>query len=181
MFRTLALLLTAVVGSAGPAAAQASGTLTHNGTAMPIKAVVAVWDAKDPSVKFHLLPVVPTAAQVASLQKGDTMWLLETPGPDPKKWPATPYGSLRVNWGFDPQAVGDMAKAWTDVYVFGVGRPNSNLNFSLTAGELKGTLTGALKEGSTVTFAATGEGTLDKDKVTWDVKATARLLPKLAR
>jgi hypothetical protein len=176
----LALLASPLALASRPASAQATGTLTHNGTVMPVKGVVAVLDAKKPTVKFHVLPFVPTPAEIALLQKNDTMWLLEKPGSDPRRWPAAPHGSFRLSWPMDPKAAGTFAKAWTDVYAFGVGRPNSNLNFSLTEGELKGTLTGALKEGATVTLTSTGEGNMENEKLTWDVSLTTKLVPSLA-
>lgn len=57
--------------------------------------------------------------------------------------------------------------------------PNSNLNFSLTAGEVKGTFTGAVKAGSTVTLVTKGEGSLDAGKVSRDLNLTAKVLPVL--
>ncbi len=178
---TAALVVTALATSGRVAAAQGAGTMTHNGVAMNVKGVVAVWDAKRPAVAFYLLPFEPTAAEVALLQKRDTMWLLEKDRTDPNMWKPMPYGSLTLNWSFEPKAVGDLTKAWTDVYSFAIGRPNSNLNFSLTGGELKGTLGGPLQEGSLVTLATTGQGEMEKDKLSWNVKLTAKLLPALAR
>ena len=177
---TAALVLAAAL-SAREAPAQVSGTLTHDGTPMPVKAAVAVWDAKRPALKIHFLPFVPTAQETAALQKNDTFWLLEKPGPDPKKWPATPHGSITLSWTFDPKSAGTLAKAWADVYAFGIGRPNSNLNSSLTEGELKGTLTGGVQDGSTVTFTSVGTQDFEKDKLAWDVKVTTKVLPALAR
>lgn len=169
------------VALAPPASAQATGTLTHNGTVMPVKAAVAVWDAKRPALKVHFLPFVPSAQETAALQKNDTFWLLDKPGSDPKKWPASPHGSITLNWSFDPKSAGNLAKAWADVYAFGIGKPNSNLNSSLTEGELKGTLTGPVKDGSTVTFASAGEQKFESDTLKWDVKVTTKVLPALAR
>jgi hypothetical protein len=108
-------------------------------------------------------------------------WLLSKPGTDPKKWPASPHGSITLSWSFDPKSTGTLAKAWADVYAFGIGKPNSNLSSSLTEGELKGTLTGPREEGSTVTFNGAGEQSFDSDKLAWDVKVTAKVLPALAR
>lgn len=176
----VAALLVLALSSAA-ASAQVAGTLTHNGTPVAVKGVVAVWDAKRPALKVHLLPFVPSAQETAALQKNDSFWLLDKPSSDPGKWPASPHGSITVNWSFDPKSAGNLAKAWADVYAFGIGRPNSNLNFSLTEGELKGTLTGPLKEGSTVTFETTGEGSMEKDKLTWDVKLTTKVLPAIAK
>ena len=180
MVWSAALALVAAL-SAREATAQVSGTLTHDGAPMPVKAAVAVWDAKRPALKIHFLPFVPTAQETAALQKNDTFWLLEKPGPDPKKWPATPHGSITLSWTFDPKSAGTLAKAWADVYALGIGRPNSNLNSSLTEGELKGTLTGPVQEGSTVTFTSAGDASFEKDKLAWDVKVTTKVLPALAR
>jgi len=161
--------------------AQTGGTLTHNGTPMAVRGVVAVWDAKRPALKIHLLPFVPSAQETAALQRNDTMWLLKKPSIDPGRWPANPHGSITLNWSFDPQSAGTLGKAWADVYSFGIGAPNSNLNFSLTEGELKGTLAGVPKEGATVTFSSMGQGSLEKDTLAWDVKVTTKVLPALAR
>jgi hypothetical protein len=181
MVVSVAALVSSVALSSHPASAQVAGTWTHNGTAMPVKAAVAVWDAKRPALKVHFLPFVPTAQETAALQKNDTFWLLDKPGSDPKKWPATPHGSITLSWSFDPKSAGNLAKAWADVYAFGIGKPNSNLNSSLTEGELKGTLNGPVKDGSTVTFNAAGEQSFEKDKLTWDVKVTTKVLPALAK
>jgi hypothetical protein len=178
---SVAALVSSVALSSRPASAQVTGTLTHNGTAMPVKAAVAVWDAKRPALKVHFLPFVPSAQETAALQKNDTFWLLDKPGSDPKKWPASPHGSITLSWTFDPKSAGNLAKAWADVYAFGIGKPNSNLNSSLTEGELKGTLTGPVKDGSTVTFNSAGEQSFEKDKLTWDVKVTTKVLPALAK
>ena len=121
------------LAAASVASAQVAGTLTQNGVAMPVKAAVAVWDAKKPALKVHLLPFTPSAQETAALQKNDTFWLLDKPSSDPKKWPASPHGSITLSWTFDPQAAGDLGKAWADVYSFGIGRPNSNLNTTSTA------------------------------------------------
>jgi hypothetical protein len=163
------------------ASAQVTGTLTHNGTVMPVKAAVAVWDAKRPALKVHFLPFVPSAQETAALQKNDTFWMLDKPSSDPKKWPASPHGSITLSWSFDPKSAGNLAKAWADVYAFGIGRPNSNLNSSLTEGELKGSLTGPVKDGSTVTFDSAGSADFEKDKLAWDVKVTTKVLPALAK
>ena len=183
--RAVACIASLVVSSAvlpgREASAQVTGTLTHNGTVMPVKAAVAVWDAKRPALKVHFLPFVPSAQETAALQKNDTFWLLDKPGSDPKKWPASPHGSITLSWSFDPKSAGNLAKAWADVYAFGIGKPNSNLNSSLTEGELKGTLTGPVKDGSTVTFSSAGEQSFEKDKLTWDVKVTTKVLPALAK
>jgi hypothetical protein len=176
-----AAVLAAMALAGRDAGAQASGTWTHNGTAMPVKAAVAIWDAKRPALKVHFLPFEPSAQETAALQKNDTFWLLDKPGSDPKKWPATPHGSITLSWTFDPKSAGTLAKAWADVYAFGIARPNSNLNSSLTEGELKGTLTGPVKDGSTVTFTSAGEVSFEKDKLAWDVKVTTKVLPALAR
>ena len=183
--RAVARIASLVVSSAvllgRPASAQTTGTLTHNGTVMPVKAAVAVWHAKRPALKIHFLPFVPSAQETAALQKNDTFWLLDKPGSDPKKWPASPHGSITLSWSFDPKSAGNLAKAWADVYAFGIGKPNSNLNFSLTGGEVKGTFTGAVKAGATVTLVTKGGGSMDAGKVTWDLNLTAKVLPALAR
>ena len=178
---SMAALASTVALSSRPASAQAQGSWTHNGTAMPVKAAVAVWDAKKPALKVHFLPFEPSAQETAALQKNDTFWLLSKPGSDPKKWPATPHGSITLSWSFEPKEAGNLAKAWADVYAFGIGKPNSNLNSSLTAGELKGALTGPVKDGSTVTFNSTGEQAFESDTLRWDVKVTTKVLPALPR
>jgi hypothetical protein len=179
-FGALALSLTAASAHA-LAPVQSAGTMTHNGVAMPIKGVVAVLDEKAPSIKFYLLPFVPTAAETVLIQKNDTMWMLSRTPVDAKKWPVDPQGSITLDWAFDKAAAGTLEKAWANVYVFGIGKPNSNLNFSLTAGEAKGTFTGAVKAGSAVTLVTKGEGSMDAGKVTWDLNLATKVLPALAR
>lgn len=177
----LAVSLLTVASAHALAPQQLSGTMTHDGVAMPIKGVVAVLDGKAPSVKFYLLPFVPTPAETALIQKNDTMWMLERAPVDAKKWAVNPQGSLTLDWAFDKAAVGSLEKAWANVYAFGIGKPNSNLNFSLTAGEVKGTFTGPVKAGSTVTLVTKGEGSMDAGNVTWDLNLTAKVLPALPR
>jgi len=173
--------LTVTAGAQALAPQQLSGTMTHDGVAMPIKGVVAVLDEKAPSLKFYLLPFVPTPAETVLIQKSDTMWMLSRAPVDAKKWPVDPQGSITLDWGFDKASVGSLEKAWANVYVFGIGKPNSNLNFSLTGGEVKGTFTGAVKAGATVTLVTKGGGSMDAGKVTWDLNLTTKVLPALAR
>jgi hypothetical protein len=175
---TLAVsLMTAALAQAQPLA----GTMTHDGVAMPIKGVVAVLNEKAPSIKFYLLPFVPTPAETVLIQKNDTMWMLDRAPVDAKKWAVNPQGSITLDWAFEKAAAGSLEKAWANVYAFGIGKPNSNLNFSLPAGEAKGTFTGAVKAGSTVTLVTKGDGSLDSGKVTWDLNLTTKVLPALPR
>jgi hypothetical protein len=181
---TAALATVVALTAAGAQAltpTQSFGTMTHDGVAMPIKGVVAVLDEKAPSIKFYLLPFVPTPAETVLIQRNDTLWMLSRTPVDAKKWPVDPQGSITLDWAFDRPAAGTLEKAWANVYAFGIGRPNSNLNFSLTAGELKGAFTGAAKAGAAVTLVTKGEGRMDAGKVTWDLNLAAKVLPVLPR
>jgi hypothetical protein len=160
---------------------QVGGTMTHDGVAMPVKGVVAVLNERAPSIKFYLLPFVPTPAETALIQKNDTLWMLDRAPVDAKKWAVNPQGALTLDWAFERQAAGSLEKAWANVYAFGIGKPNANLNFSLTAGELKGTFTGAVKPDATVTLVTKGDASMDSGKVAWDLHLTTKLLPALAR
>src|SRR4029453_697237 len=140
-------------------------------------AAVAVWDAQKPVLKLWLLPYVPTAAEIAKIQKNDTMWMLQKPSVDSKKWPdASPHPWVALNLSFAPETGGTLAKAWGDVYAFGIGASNSNLNFSHLEGEIKGPLSGGVKPGSTVTFAGSGQDSMEKEKLSWNVNVTTKVL-----
>lgn len=175
-----ALVSLVCLAAAGTASAQATGTVTHNGKTMTVKATVGVWDAKRSTLKLWLLPYTPTAEEIAQIQKGQTMWMLQKKSVDPKTWPgASPHAWVALNWNYSQEAVGTLAKAWGEVYAFGIGADNSNLNFSHLAGEIKGTLSGGVKPGSTVTFAGGGEESMEKEKLSWKVNVTTKVLPGL--
>jgi hypothetical protein len=162
---------------ARPAQAQSLGSLTENGVSMEVKAVVAVLDPAKPEVAFHLLPFQPSADEIAKLQADDGMWLLDKPSPDPKKWKNCPFGTFKLGWPFDKEAVGDPKKATFYIYGFGVGAPGSNLNFSTFGDQTDTTLTGAVKAGEEMTVTTKGVQDVANTKLAWDLRLRAKLLP----
>jgi hypothetical protein len=152
--------------SAGPASAQMTGTLTHDGVAMPVKAAVAVLDAKGTGLRVYVLPFVPDAAETALLQKESTLFLMQ------KK---SAYGSFRLKW-FDPASAGNMDKASVSLTGNDISKPNTSLNRMFMSG-FKGSLTGELKPGAEVAFTAAGAAPEARDTVAWDVKVTTKVLP----
>ena len=154
----------------GPVSAQTTGTLTHDGVAMPVKAAVAVLDTKGTGLRVYVLPFVPTAAETALLQQERTLFLME------KK---SAYGSFLLKW-FMAADVGQMEKVSVSLRGNDISKPNATLNRMFMSG-FKGTLTGELKPGATIAFAAAGADADSRDKAAWDVKVQANVLPAVAQ
>jgi hypothetical protein len=152
------------------ASAQTTGTLTHDGVAMPVKAAVAVLDAKGSGLRVYVLPFVPSAAETALLQKESTLFLLQ------KK---SAYGSFRLKW-FDAAAAGQMDKVSVSLSGNDISKPNTSLSRMFMSG-FKGTLTGELKTGGTIGFSAAGSAPESRDTVAWDVKVSTKVLPAVAQ
>lgn len=170
--RTVASLALGAVAAAsvGPASAQTTGTLTHDGVAMPVKAAVAVLAAKGTSVRIYLLPFQPTAAETALLQKENTLFLLQ------KK---SAYGSFRLVW-FGAAEVGQMDKASVSLSGNDISKPNTTMSRMFMSG-FQGTLTGELKPGATIGFTAAGAAPESRDTAAWDVKVQTKVLPEVAQ
>jgi hypothetical protein len=170
--RTIATLSLASIlaALAAPAAAQTTGTLTHDGVAMPVKAAVAVLNTKGTSVRIYVLPFVPTAAETALLQKESTLFLLQ------KK---SAYGSFRLVW-FDAAEAGKMDRASVSLSGNDISKPNASLSRMFMSG-FKGSLIGELKPGGTIAFTAAGSAPESRDTVAWDVKVQTKVLPEVAQ
>ena len=172
---------------AGPALAQGFGSLTHNGVEMKVKAVVAVWNPKEPGVDLTLLPYVPTAEEIKTIQSGKLLIFMHQgkPSPDPKKWPDwVPYARYRLSWSFAKEAVGSYDQASVYLYAFGIGENGSNLNLNALPGKYQGSLTGAVKPGGAIELVSKGQDTLGmdgQDKLTWDLKLKATVLDTPAK
>jgi hypothetical protein len=159
----LAVTLLALAGA--PASAQTTGTLTHDGVTMPVKAAVAVL-AKNSGLRVYVLPFAPTAAETALLQKESTLFLME------KK---SAYGSFWLKW-FGEGDTGKMDKVSVSLTGNDISKPGSTLSRMFMSG-FKGTLTGELKAGATIVFTAAGSAPESRDAVAWDVKVTTKVLP----
>jgi len=178
------LLLAGTSLRAAPPASQDFGALVHNGVEMRVKAAVAVWNPKEPSLKLTLLPYVPTAKEVAALQSGEAPLFLHSgkASPDPKKWPSwIPFAVCSLSWSGEKGSVGSFDKAGIHLYAFGIGKEGSNLNFNVGPGKYQGSITGAVKPGSAIEVASKGADTLFKDKLSWDLRLKASVLKALAQ
>lgn len=170
LFRTaVAAAFASILALASPVSAQTTGALTHDGVAMPVKAAVAVLDAKGTGLRVYVLPFVPSAAETALLQKESTFFLME------KK---SAYGSFWLKW-FSAADAGKMEKVSVSLTGNGVSKPNASLSRMFMSG-FKGTLTGELKPGATIAFTAAGADADGRDKAAWDVKVQAKVLPAVA-
>ena len=167
LFRTaVAAAFASILALASAVSAQTTGTLTHDGIAMPVKAAVAVLDANGKGLRVYVLPFVPSAAETALLQKESTLFLMQ------KK---SAYGSFRLKW-FDAAEAGKMDKVSVSLSGNDISKPNTSLSRMFMSG-FKGTLTGALKPGAEVAFGAAGSAPEARDTVAWDVKVTTKILP----
>ena len=163
---TLSFASFLAAGLAAPAFAQTTGTLTHDRVAMPVKATVAVLDAKGTGLRLYVLPFVPTAAETALLQKENTLFLMQ------KK---SAYGSFWLKW-FGAADAGKMEKVSVSLTGHDISKPSSSLSRMFMSG-FKGTLTGELKPDATIGFTAAGSSDEARDTVAWDVKVTTKVLP----
>jgi len=166
MMKTLTIALGSLLLAGAPASAQTTGTLTHDRVAMPVKAAVAVLDAKGTGLRVYVLPFVPSAAETALLQKESTLFLMQ------KK---SAYGSFWLKW-FAAADAGKMEKASVSLTGHDISKPSSSLSRMFMSG-FKGSLTGELKPGATIDFTAAGSSDEARDTVAWDVKVTTKVLP----
>jgi hypothetical protein len=164
--KTLTIALGALLLAGAQATAQTTGTLTHDRVAMPVKAAVAVLDAKGTGLRVYVLPFAPTAAETALLQKESTFFLMQ------KK---SAYGSFWLKW-FAAADAGQMEKVSVSLTGHDISKPSASLSRMFMSG-FKGTLTGDLKPGATIGFTAAGSDADGRDTAAWDVKITTKILP----
>lgn len=177
--------------AAASASAQTTGTVSHKGVSMPVTHVVAVaWDDSicplNRCLQLHLLPFAPTAQETAEIQKGHPTFFFSRPGPDPKKWPKqSPHAMLEFNWKHAQDGVGRFDTADITVSVGSIAGENDHNNFTRFAGALKGTITGEVKAGGTITVEAKGssarEGWPDDTAIAYEFKATTKVLPVIKK
>jgi hypothetical protein len=134
---------------AAPTPAPSLGTLTDDKRSIDVAGTVVILDPSGPSIRFYLLPFVPTAKETANLQANERQWLLNKPSPDAARWKTCPYGFFELGW--QEGAVGDPKKAVVTVY-----SSLSKVEFSTYGTTMDITLTGAVKEGETVSLTAKG-------------------------
>src|SRR5688572_18803786 len=170
LFLTLLVTCSAAVSSA-----QSMGTLTENGVVMDVKAAVGVLDTDGARLTLFLLPFQPTAAEIAKLQTDDSLWVLDKPSPDAKKWKTCPFGKFRLDWRHAPQSAGDGKKASVYVLSNGVAAENTSSNISKLPGEIDASLVGAVKAGQDVTVTSKGSDTVGKTTVAWDLKLKSKV------
>lgn len=150
------------------------GTLSENGVVMEVKGAVGVLD--DGRLTLFLLPFQPTAAEIAKLQSDDSLWVLDKPTPDAKKWKTTPFGKFRLDWRGMPQAIGDGKKAGVYILSNGIAAENSSSNISKLPGEVDATVVGTVKDGQDVTVTSKGSDRVGQTTVAWDLKLKAKVL-----
>lgn len=169
LFLTLALTCYATVTSA-----QSMGTLAENGIVMEVKAAVGVLD--NGRLTLFLLPFQPTTAEIAKLQTDDSLWILDKPTPDAKKWKSTPFGRFRLDWRGNPQALGNAKQAGFYIATQGIVKEGTASNINKLPGEVDVTLVGAVKDGQEVTVTSKGSDKITTTTVAWDLKLKARVL-----
>lgn len=147
-----------VLSAAAPAAPPSS--VTCNGVEMPVKAGVAVWDAKGTTLQLFLLPFEPTAAEAERLRQGDTRWLDRRALVDPKKWPRwNPHADLLLGWSWNPKAAGDPDKlSMCTLFQHDVAKNAVNSFVDCQDKKLNGRLEGRLAAGDSITVASPGRG-----------------------
>jgi hypothetical protein len=173
LFRTLtSISFSSVLALAGASAsAQTTGTLTHNGVTMPVKAAVALLDSSGTDLNIYLMPFVPSAAETALLQKEGQAFLMQKQGP---------YGRLWLSWydAADAADAGRMEKMTATLTGENISKPDLRMGRRLPKG-FKGSLTGAVKPGEPITFTSSGSDANGSDTVAWDVKVSTKVLPSL--
>ena len=143
---------------------------------MDVKAAAGVLESDGARLTLFLLPFQPTPAEIAKLQTDDSLWILDKPSPDPKKWKTTPFGKFRLDWRHAPQSAGDGKKASVYVLSNGVAAENTSLNISKLPGEIDAALIGTVKAGQDVTVTSKGSDTVGKTTVAWDLKLRAKIV-----
>lgn len=178
MKRILSVLAACLACGAISSAAESMGTLTENGVSMEVKGVVALFDAKQPSLRFVLLPFAPTTEDIAKLQAKDPFWATGFKSPDTRKWADwCPYGWVELSWSLEKGSVGDAKKATVYVHSVGVKAPGSNLNASRAGSNMNLALVGVVAEGKDVTLIASGKDSVGKSKLGWNLKLSAKVVP----
>lgn len=169
-----ALALSSVSSAATPS------SVTCNGVEMPVKAGVAVWDAKGTTLQLFLLPFEPTAAETERLGQGDTTWLDKRAPVDPKKWPRwNPHAYLLLGWSWNPKATGDAEKLnMCTLFQHDVAKNAVNSFADCKDKKLGGRLDGRIAAGETITVASRGEGKNGDYAVAWDFRVSAKVLLK---
>jgi hypothetical protein len=166
MKRALCLSTVVVMAMAAVASAQSMGTLTVNGASMEVKGVVAVLgdNPAATSVTIYLLSSAPTAAQIAKLQAGDRMWLVD------------PFGRYTLYW---KEAVGSAKKATIIIQTDDLGmKGTGTVMFRTSGSEVDVSLTGTVKEGQEVTLTSKGSATpFSNTTLGWNVNVKAKVLP----
>lgn len=177
------LLAATCLGVAAPASAQL-GRVTHAGVEMPVRGVVALWDAERPSLRIHLLPFEPTAEEIHGLQteKSFFFFKLERESPDPALWPSwMPHARYEMIWSFEKDKVGDHDAAWLYLYGFGIGEEGSNLNLNVPDGEHAGKLTGEVRLGSRISLQASGQDEIGEEELSWELNFETEVLELLGK
>ncbi|MHB1047694.1 MAG: hypothetical protein ACYC4P_16955 [Thermoanaerobaculia bacterium] len=167
-----------VLSTAAPASNPSS--VTCNGVEMPVKAGVAVWDAKGTTLQLFLLPFEPTAAETERLAQGDTTWLDKRAPVDAKKWPRwNPHAYLLLGWSWNPKAAGDAEKLnMCTLFQHDVAKNAVNSFVDCPDQKLNGRLEGRLAAGESITVASRGEGKNGDYAVAWDFRVTTKVLLK---
>ncbi|MHB8799438.1 MAG: hypothetical protein ACYDBY_13340 [Thermoanaerobaculia bacterium] len=168
------LALSAVAPAANPS------SVTCNGVEMPVKAGVAVWDAKGTTLQLFLLPFEPTSAEAERLRLGDTSWLDKRAPTDPKKWPRwNPHAYLLLGWSWNPEAAGDAEKLnMCTLFQHDVAKNAVNSFVDCQDKKLNGRLDGRLAAGESITVASRGKGKNGDYSVAWDLTVTTKVLLK---
>ena len=167
-----------VLSLVAPAAPLSS--VTCNGVEMPVKAGVAVWDAKGTTLQLFLLPFEPTAAETERLGRGDTTWLDKRAPVDPKKWPRwNPRADLLLGWSWNPKAAGDAGKLnMCTLFQYDIAKNAVNSFVDCPDQKLNGRLEGRLAAGESITVASRGEGKNGDYALSWDFHVTTKVLSK---
>jgi hypothetical protein len=163
MKRPVIPFVLAAAATAAVASAQSPGTLTVKGVPMQVKSAVAVLgdDPSLTSVTVYLLSSAPSADQIAKLQAGDRMWLMD------------PFGRYTRHWS-DRTAVGDAKKASIVIQTDDLGVKGSVI--FKPSGGFDASLIGPVKEGQEVTLTSKGSGTLSDITLSWDFKVKAKVV-----
>lgn len=169
-----ALYLTAIAATAAPS------SVTCNGVEMPVRAGVAVWDAKGATLQLFLLPFEPTATEAERLGLGETGWLDERPPVDAKKWPRwNPHAYLLLSWSWNPKATGDVEKlSMCTLFQHDIAKNAVNSFVDCKDKKLGGNLEGRLAAGETITVASRGEGKNGEYAVSWNFRVAAKVVAK---
>lgn len=160
-----------------PVSADTLGTLTVDGTEMPVLDAVAVWDADRPSLAFYLLPITADDETIGLCRRDDTLGIVEKhPTPDPERWPdQLPWGRVEVYWR-DPDAVGDLDEASFEVFSWRVTQPEDTGTVVVQGGWMFGKpeeavleLEGNLEPDQQMHLKARGGHTPGEHRIEWNL------------